>query len=53
MLAYSIPVGYVHKWPWCSDPRRSQSTKAVVLDSMLEKILENLEAECAEVEVKG
>ena len=23
VLAYSIPMGYVHKWPWCSDSRGS------------------------------
>ena len=53
MLAYSIPVRYVYKWSWCSDPRGSQSAKAVALDSMLGKILESLVAECVEVEVKG
>jgi len=53
VLAYSITVGYLYKWSWCSDPRGSQSAKAVALDSMLGKILESLEAECVEVEVKG
>nr|XP_023894623.1 FHA domain-containing protein At4g14490-like [Quercus suber]XP_023894624.1 FHA domain-containing protein At4g14490-like [Quercus suber]XP_023894625.1 FHA domain-containing protein At4g14490-like [Quercus suber]POE58310.1 fha domain-containing protein [Quercus suber] len=33
--------------------RRTRSAKAVSLDSMLENIPENSEAECAEVEVKG
>ena len=33
--------------------RRTRSAKAVALDSMLENIPENSEAECAEVEVKG
>ena len=33
--------------------RRTRSVKAVALDSMLENIPENSEAECAEVKVKG